>query len=148
MSLNDHDRPLNKRGKRDAPLMAQVLQARGVLPELLLSSTAVRAHITAKVFQEQLASPTLNLQLDERLYHAYPQEIEAVVRELPEDVNTIALFAHNPGLTMLANQMQGNPIDNVPTTGIVVSSCAVENWKDWTLEKCQQTAFWYPKQFV
>lgn len=144
--LSDHDRPLNKRGIRDAPRMATLLRARGANPRLMLSSTARRARDTAEVFRKEFDLPAAALQLEGKLYHAYPTEIAAVLQTLPDDIDSLALFAHNPGLTDLANQLDPTTrIDNVPTTGIVASRCPVERWTDWTAEAAQRTHFWYPK---
>lgn len=147
-SLKDHDRPLNKRGFRDAPLMAMALKSKVSPPDLLLSSTAKRAKSTALYFQEALQLGDDKLLLDKQLYHAYPETIEQIIQSQQDHLNSLAIFAHNPGLTMIANLIQGELIENVPTTGIVHSVCAVTKWADWSLVNASQKAFWYPKMFV
>lgn len=148
LGLSDHDRPLNKRGIRDAPVMANVLKARASRPDLLLSSTAKRALSTATYFREELGMTEEQLTLSPQLYHAWPETIQSILQALPEEVNSVAVFAHNPGLTILANAMPGPQIDNVPTTAIIHSQCEIEEWKDWTLANSNRLAFWYPKMFI
>jgi phosphohistidine phosphatase len=137
-SLCDFDRPLNKRGKRDAPFMAQTLHEMGERPDIIISSPAKRARKTSKHFAQTLDVP---LKLDERLYEAHTSDFEAVLKEAFEKHDSIMLVSHNPGLTMFNDEVSDKPIFNIPTTGIVKIV-----FKDDTL-KGKQQFFLYPKQF-
>ncbi len=145
--LDDHDRALNKRGQRDAPEMADRLYQLGVQPDGLLSSTARRARATSEAFRKAFAIPAAKCHYDKILYHAWPANIEARIRQLPADWDTVFLFGHNPGYTDLANQLQHSAfIGNVPTCGIIGAEAAIGGWSDFSLAKAQRTAYLYPKQ--
>ena len=95
-SLSDHDRPLNTRGERDAPIMAERIQQAGIRPSLILSSPAVRAWTTAKVLAKDISYPTEFLQRHERLYHAGVRRIIEVLSEQDVGFNSILIVGHNP----------------------------------------------------
>lgn len=128
MSLSDRERPLNKRGKRDAPEMGRRLSQAGIHIDAILSSTAVRAISTADILAEQLL---FEQEIDQRddLYHAGADELLNAIRQFNDDLNAVMLVAHNPGLTDLVNKLAG-PIDNVPTCGVVTLDYDINNWKD------------------
>ncbi|OAV46169.1 histidine phosphatase family protein [Lewinella sp. 4G2] len=145
-NLRDHDRPLNSRGKRDAPKMAARLVALAGAPDGLLTSTAKRAKTTARSFREAAGLSKDAVLEREELYHAAPREIEAVIKELPADWDTVFVFGHNPGYTDLANRLINNGyIDNVPTCGIVEATSDVAKWRDFKLSEARRGRFLYPK---
>lgn len=146
-SLSDHDRPLHKRGLRDAPKMAARLAGLGVRPDGILTSSAQRTRQTAAYFADALNVSRDDRLTDQALYHARPDGIERRVRQLPDGWGTVLLFGHNPGYTDLANQLAHDHfIDNVPTCGIVVAKAAVDDWADFRLAGARRTAFMYPKE--
>lgn len=147
ISLDDHNRPLDKRGKRDAPLMANRLLELGVVPDGILSSTASRARETSEAFRRILNVSAANCQYDKSLYHAWPAAIETRMQELPAHWETVLLFGHNPGYTDLANALQHDSfIGNVPTCGIIVARSDVDSWQDFRIASARRTAHYYPKQ--
>lgn len=148
-SLTDHDRPLNNRGKRDAPRMAHRLVGLGTSPDGILTSTAKRAKRTARAFREAFGLGKANVIEREELYHAGPRQIEAAIQRLPADWKTVLVFGHNPGYTDVANALQhNNYIDNVPTCGIVGARIDVDDWQKFSLKAATRTTFLYPKQVV
>jgi len=131
MSLRDHDRPLNKRGKRDAPFMAEKLKELGVEPDAIITSTALRAKTTALHFASVFDLSGSRLQEEPAIYEAYSSNILKIVQNTSDDFDTILVFGHNPGFTMVANSfVGGEDIDNVPTCGIVKVVADVSNWRD------------------
>ncbi len=146
-SQRDHDRPLNSRGKRDAPDMAARLAKSGLQVDGLITSSAKRTRQTAKVFTEAFGLGKQAVIKEKSLYHAGPNTIERVIRELPDDWDTVLLVAHNPGLTETANAMRHDDyIGNVPTCGIVGCRLDVKKWSKWTLSDAERTEYYYPKQ--
>jgi phosphohistidine phosphatase len=99
-ALDDHDRPLNARGLRDAPVLARRLAVSGVRPQALLSSTALRARTTAAFFGEALG---LEPELDPELYGAPASRILAAAAA--RGVDRVAVVAHDPGMTVLAERL-------------------------------------------
>src|SRR5215470_8706335 len=95
-SLPDKERPLNKRGRRDAPRMGERLAKRDVKPDLILSSPAVRALATAEIVSRKLGYAIKDIVVDERLYGADPNDLLDVIHELGEKPKRVMLFGHNP----------------------------------------------------
>ena len=146
MSLDDHDRPLNKRGHRNAPEMGQRLHKRGIIPDFMIASTARRAHDTCSYIAAAVGYLEKNIELDSRLYHASISQTLGVIQNVDEDVETLFIFGHNPGFTSFANALNQTDIYNIPTAGMVLSQLAVTSWKDVEFGKGRQLLFDYPKK--
>ncbi len=146
MNQKDHDRPLNGRGKRDAPRMAALLAKRKLRVDGLLVSSAKRTQQTAQAFVEALGIGKDRIIREKKLYHAGPKTIQACIQELPDSWNTVLVFGHNPGYTEVANLLTNDDyIGNVPTCGIVGSSSDAKKWTKWKLAEAHRTVFLTPK---
>lgn len=145
--ISDADRPLNQRGLRDAPFMAKLMRGRGVQPGLLISSPAVRAFTTAKIFADTLGLSEAQIQQNKKIYEAYPEDILDVLQELPDEYEVVFLFGHNPTLTSVANLFSDEYIVNIPTCGVVRVDAEVETWADFREGKGRLVEFHYPKQY-
>jgi len=117
--LDDHDRPLNERGLRNAPDMGKRLQGWGIRPEVWISSTALRAITTAEVMAEKVGFPQDQIQQTKDLYHASATELQEFIAGLDDAIGSAILFGHNPGMTSLVANLYGLLIDNLPTSGVV-----------------------------
>lgn len=147
-SLTDHDRPLNKRGKRDAPRMAEYLQEQIQSVEAVISSTAVRAQLTAKEFINAFDDSLQYKTTEEDLYHASASTIIDVVNRIDDAYKSAMIFGHNPGFTQFANYYTTDWIDNVPTCGIVGIKFDVDKWSDITERNGTKQYFHFPKMFT
>lgn len=148
MSLKDKERPLNKRGKRDAPVMAQRCIDYGLAVDLVVSSPAVRAFATASVFHEAY-NISVPIQTEAYLYHGDPSDFEEALCGVDDQFHCVAIFGHNPGITYLANDLDSNRyIDNVPTTGVVIGEVDIDRWEDFSCAKTILKDFLYPKQLI
>jgi len=145
--LSDYNRPLNQRGKRDAPFMADMTVLRELKADIILSSPAKRAFATANIFRKAHGLKKNELIKDERLYLASPDIMLDVVREMPSEFGVIYLFGHNPGMTYLANYFSESQIENVPTCGMFKVLCEVEHWHELNRDKGRLETFVYPKMF-
>lgn len=145
--LADIDRPLNERGKRDAPRMAKRLKEKSIHPELFLSSPARRAFSTARRIGEVVGYKKDHIKTEKKLYHASENEIFNVVRGLSDKSGSVMIFGHNPGLTDFVNELLNTKqfIDNIPTCGIVAFSFSTKSWADVSKENAQLLFFDYPK---
>ncbi|MBC9911021.1 histidine phosphatase family protein [Chitinophaga varians] len=144
--MDDFDRPLNKRGKQNAPEMAQRLVSRGMVPELIIASPAKRARTTAKIMAEEWHYPKQAILLEEELYLCYASTFLKVITKIDDDFNAVAIFAHNPGITDFANYLTEEiRIDNVPTTGIFAIQADTDSWKDFDLARKKFLFFDYPR---
>ena len=116
--LDDFERPLNERGQKDAPEMAQRLKKKGVKPDLIISSTALRAYRTAQIFAEALDYAYDRIALKPDLYETDIETVFEVVRGIDPQAETVLIFGHNPTLTYFVNDLAATRIDNIPTAGI------------------------------
>jgi phosphohistidine phosphatase len=146
ITLNDFDRPLNDRGKKDAPLMGHVLKQQQILPDLMLSSPAKRAYSTGKKIAKAIGYSKKDIQTDKKIYHAEPNQILAIIQLLPESEHAVMLIGHNPGLTDLSNLLCRKHIDNIPTCGVVCIEFDVEKWNQIIPESGKFIFFDYPKK--
>jgi len=143
--LPDHDRPLAVRGLRDAPTMGKRLAAQGIAPDLLLTSTALRARMTADLVAASLglAPP---IRTEARIYLASPGELLAIIAAQSEAVSELLLVGHNPGLTQLANMLLPDlKLANLPTAGAVSVEYDGEAWSDLDAGGFRLRCYDYPK---
>ena len=143
--LDDIDRPLNERGKKDAPAMAKRLLEKGVKIELIVSSPAKRAAKTARCFAEEYGIKKQDIVYLPELYLASPAVFMKVISGLDTKADSIAVFSHNEGVTDFANQLTNTRIDNIPTCGVFAVKA---NCKEWSGFKEAEKDFWffdYPK---
>ncbi|MBK5269369.1 MAG: histidine phosphatase family protein, partial [Bacteroidia bacterium] len=117
-SLRDFDRPLNSRGKRDAPVMANRLREKKIKIDAFISSPAKRAKRTASVFAKEFKVKKKEIVFLDKLYGAEPDIFGEVIKNMDDAFDSIAIFAHNPGLTDFANRLTDVRIDNIPTCGV------------------------------
>lgn len=129
--LSDFERPLNKRGQRDAPRMGTLLSERKVNPQRIISSTAVRARTTAELAAREMDFDVAAIQLSDDLYHAGAGTMLDVLAELGGDKECVILVGHNPGITSLANHIAADArIDNLPTAGFFFVEADIDDWRD------------------
>ncbi len=146
--LKDFDRPLNKRGKRDAPFMADQLKKKGIKPDLIVSSPAKRAKKTAKKIAKGVGYEEDAIVKVSDIYAASTTTLLAVIQNIPEDVNTLFLVGHNYELTDLAEMLTGEGLVNVPTCGIVSINYASSSWESVGTKRGKMDFFDYPKKHV
>ena len=143
--LDDHDRPLNERGLRNAPEMGKRLQGWGICPDVWISSTALRAITTAEIMAEEIGFPPDQIQRSKDLYHASATELQEIISELDDRIRSVALFGHNPGMTSLVANLYGLPIDNLPTCGVVHLQFNENTWLATSSAPPARTYFDFPK---
>ncbi len=143
--LADHERPLNKRGLRDAPMMGGRLARRGFSTELIVTSPAQRAAATAREVAGAIGFPTDRIVEQAELYLADPDTLLAAMRALSDTVDTVMFFGHNPGFTVLANKLGDLTLDNLPTCGIAVFEFDISSWRDIDYGAGAVKLFDYPK---
>jgi phosphohistidine phosphatase len=145
--LDDFERPLNDRGKRDAPRMGKRLKEKEIHPDLMLSSPAKRALSTARRIAKVIGYKKENIKTVRNLYHPDEETILAIVQQLPAHCTSAMLFSHNPGLTDFVNTLMNGAldIDNVPTCGVVAFKFNIDHWQDVQWGKGEMVFFDYPK---
>ncbi len=127
--LADKDRPLNDRGKRDAPKMGERLAARGVAADLILSSPAVRALTTAEIIAKAIGYKRKDIVVDERIYDSAPGTLLDIVQKLDDTHAHVMLFGHNPEFTELA-RLFSREIDEMSTCAVAEFTFDVAHWRE------------------
>lgn len=146
-SLKDINRPLNKRGLADAPMMAKHLSNLNPTVDALISSPAKRAFTTATYFAKALNISEKHIIVVDQIYEADVNTILHIVRQLDNRWSSVLMFGHNPTFTLLANLFHHNVIDNVPTCGMVQVEATINDWAAFNSTTGVLKAFYYPKQF-
>ena len=145
MALADEDRPLNRRGKRDAPKVGERLAKRRPKPDLILSSPATRAVMTAEIIAKKLDYKRSKIVLDDRLYAVSADDLLEVIHQLDDKVERVMLIGHNPELTGLAHRLSSK-ITHLPTCAVAEFRFDAKSWARIGKDKPTRVALEYPKQ--
>ena len=143
--LSDIDRPLNERGKKDAPEMARRLRKKGIKIDAFVSSPAKRALRTARFFAEAYDVKKDDIVVEKVLYGALSSQFEQVIASMKDKNETIAIFSHNPGITEYANTLCNVHTDNIPTCGLFAVQADIEKWGDFSQAEKMFLFYDYPK---
>ena len=142
---SDFERPLNERGKTDAPIMGKRLKEHNLKPDLIVSSSARRTRQTAKRIAKEIGYDADKIKWEEKLYHCIPSVFEEVIYELDDEVKTVFIVAHNPGITEFVNSLvPGFSIDNMPTCSIVAAHVDAPEWTVFAIAQKSVFLFEYP----
>ncbi len=130
----DQQRPLNNRGRRDAPRLGQQLalwSSHGFpTPQLILSSSAIRARETARLICCQMAEPQPEIVLHDQLYQADCHQLLQAIRRLDDQLQTVMVVGHHPGLPELVSLITNQRLERLPTCGLVVLGTVCQSWGD------------------
>jgi phosphohistidine phosphatase len=141
----DFERPLNRRGERDVPMIGERLARRAVRPDRLVASGAVRAMSTARALADVLKYDVKTIDEDNRIYAADAGDLLALVRGLRNDWESVMLVGHNPAITDLVNALTDEIIENVPTCGVLEIIFDADDWTRIEVGAGRLAAFDYPK---
>ena len=141
--MPDKDRPLNDRGKRDAPKMGERLAKRDRKPDLILSSPARRALKTAEIIAKKLDYKRKDIVVDDRLYAVKADELLGVIRKLGDKLERVMVFGHNPELTELAHRLSSK-ITHMPTCAVAEFTFDAKSWSNVGKDKPAKVALEYP----
>ena len=144
-ALDDHDRPLNKRGRKAAPRMGQLLRDEGLVPDAVVSSSALRAQTTARAVAEAAGYPGA-IERRHDLYLAAPRAYLDVITQLPDDAERAMIVGHNPGLEDLLEALSGRS-EPLQTAALAVLELPIQHWTQLQLDghaRCLRV--WRPKE--
>ena len=145
-ATSDFERPLNKRGIDDAPVMAKRLQAQGPLPQLIVSSTATRALQTSEMLMTNLAMDKSLLTTTDAIYEAPARALIDQIKLMPADIEVAMMVGHNPGISELVSNLCGEHVD-MPTAALAHAQSGNESWKQFESEATADLVnFWRPKE--
>ncbi|MDB5262512.1 MAG: phosphohistidine phosphatase [Adhaeribacter sp.] len=143
--LSDHDRPLNNRGRKDAPLMGRELASREVTVDLIVTSSAVRALTTATLVAKELEYDPEKIAVEEEIYKANKQELLAIINNIPNQFEKVMLVGHNFTITELANMLSPDLVPTMPTAGVVCLQFNCGTWAEINKENGNLVFFDIPK---
>ena len=145
VNLSDHERPLNKRGQRDAPRMGKLLADENLVPDLIITSSAERALTTVELVALS-SGYEQEITVMRQLYHADPEDYLAVLREKGEPYERVMVVGHNPGMEALVEELTGDYL-RMPTAALVQVELPVDSWVDFTEDvEGELTEVWRPKK--
>lgn len=144
--LDDFERPLNKRGKKNAPFMAKVLRQKGLTPDLIISSPSIRTKQTLDYFIQEFDYKG-EIIFEESIYEAPFENLLKVIKNIDDKYKTIFLFGHNPGLNDIVDFLIGNFEENIPTSGVLKLNFDIKKWENLKEKIGILEFFIYPKIF-
>lgn len=144
--LKDFERPLSERGLRDAPRMGERFVEKGHELQCIISSPAVRAKTTAKLFAEAIGFSADEIASNPELYFAGTGMFLKAASLLDDECSSAMLVGHNPAITDFANLMANADIDNIPTAGLVELRIDLQSWSDIETGMAELIDFDYPKK--
>ena len=144
LSLDDFNRPLNKRGKEDGPIISNYLSKKTNFIDFLHSSSSVRTFETSKFFMQRIKFG--KVKYDDSLYHSSSGSILNLIKNYSNEYSSVMLIAHNPGLTHLINQITNISLDNLPTTGLAEIHFSCNKWNEISSKNSNLIDLKFPKQ--
>jgi phosphohistidine phosphatase len=145
--VSDFERGLNKRGEKAAPMMGKILKEKNIKPDLIVSSPAKRAKITAEIIADKLGYNADKILFVPKIYEASVLDLFEVLHDLPDDVQSVLLVGHNPAMTGLINQISNVNLDNLPTAAVIGIELPTDNWKSIQPRAGKFLFFEYPKKY-
>lgn len=139
--MEDFDRPLTELGRINAPKMAELLRSKNISIDCFVSSPAVRAKETCELFSKVYEK---EFTTRDKLYRPSEDNFLSVIFDTDNNINTLALFSHNNGISNFANSLT-NEIVNLPTSGVVAYQIDCDNWTDFEMSKKKFLFFYSPK---
>ena len=145
-NLDDFERPLNKRGRKNVPFMGKVLKKLKVAPDLVISSPANRASMTARMIAAAINYPLENIRYSEAIYEFSEKALIHVVKQIDDAVNKAMVVGHNPAINGLANYIGDQPIGNIPTCGAICVELDISSWAKLNAHCGKLKFFEFPKK--
>lgn len=143
--ISDIDRPLKEKGITDSITMANRLLAKDIIPEKIISSSAIRTFHSASIFCRAFNITVDRVQIEEQFYLSGTSTLLEVISNTESNIKSLMIFGHNPTFTDLANYFLNNKIDNIPTSGIVGIRFNTDSWSEISKENAHFLFFDYPK---
>ncbi len=145
--FSDFERGLNQRGERDAPMMGKVLHDKKISPDIIITSSALRAKTTAKLIAKELLYDKKKIIKEDSLYLADEQTFYHVINSLHDKHNSAMIFSHNPGITTFVNSLTNSHIVNMPTCSIAHIKIDLQSWSHISCGVGELVFFDFPKNY-
>jgi phosphohistidine phosphatase len=144
--IPDEQRPLLEKGKKRTKKVIDYLHENHIKVDYIISSHAVRAHETARILAHALKYPAENIKIDPHIYYDDGDSLMNQFYDLPDRYNSVMIVGHNPSLTDFVNLFLKNPIENLPTSGIVSLSFDTERWEEVPVAGRKTNFLLFPKE--
>jgi len=144
-SLSDINRPLNKRGQRNSPVMGKRMLEQGHLPELIIASPANRAFSTARNLARELDFDESEIVVDEDLYFSGARGMQGVLKKVDDSYSKVMMVGHNPTMTYFMNQLANTNVFNMPTCAIAIIGFDMASWAELASTEGELLGYGYPK---
>jgi phosphohistidine phosphatase len=147
-NIPDHDRPLNRRGKHDAPLMGKLLRDQKMNLDLIISSTALRAETTANLIAKAVKYK-VEIILDKSIYNAGPTDLLTILSNCSDEYNSILLVGHNPTVEETVQMLTNSPEITMATCAIAHLTLSIDTWivlREKQTFSSKLENFWTPKE--
>ncbi|NMC46522.1 MAG: histidine phosphatase family protein [Chloroflexi bacterium] len=143
-NIPDHDRPLKKKGEKDAKAMGKMLKGKKLSPDVILCSSAKRAKQTAALFKDAISFDG-KIEFDDKLYMAEVSDLITAIKKAPKKAKSVMVIGHNPGLEALLQTLTGK-VETLPTSSIAYISVPVDEWSDLSVDvDGKLKKLWRPK---
>ena len=143
--LSDQERPLNDRGRDDAPLMGQALAKRRICPDIIVSSPAVRAMSTALLVAREMQFSHEKITVEPGIYGADADDLLAIIKGLPDAAGSALLVGHNPTITEVANALSPSSLNEMPTAAVVCLRFSCDRWEEVGKANAEFYFYDYPR---
>jgi len=144
--LDDFDRPLNKRGRKDGPKMGKLLAKKGETPDLIVSSPAKRALKTALAIAKEVGYPKERIKENKKIYLGSVPQLMNVIHNIDNNFNLVFIFGHNPGFNDLSHHLAEHELENIPTCGVFCIDFEIDSWKRVSEGSGKFVYFEFPKK--
>ncbi len=145
--LDDFERPLNKRGHNDAPLIGNLLEKLNISPDLIISSPAIRASMTARIIADAIKYPLDRIRYDENIYEAGEMDLLEVIYTVDDTVDKLMLVGHNPSFTYLSHYLAKHHAQNISTCGLFAAELNITSWTKVKKNCGKLSLYEYPKKY-
>ena len=142
--LPDIERALNARGYNDAHTIGKYLRQQGLVPQVMISSPAIRTLSTALIFSDELSFSKAKIKIDPDLYETGWKDYLTIIRSISEDVNSICIFGHNPIVSDLSSHLSGRALE-MPTCAVARFSLSDNDWSSLSIENIKFIEMITPK---
>jgi phosphohistidine phosphatase len=146
--ITDKERPLNKRGKREAKYIGKLLKKRAITPGTLYSSPAKRALDTARSIAKRIGFPRKKIKVIRSIYYSNVLTLMKVIKNIDDKVESAALFGHNPEFLNLVNYLTPRPVDEFPTCAVFGIDLKTDSWSKAARKEGEVSFFKHPPKDI
>jgi phosphohistidine phosphatase len=148
IGIKDRDRPLNRRGERQAKYIGKLLEKRAITPGALYSSPAKRALDTARAIGKRIGFSRKKIKVVNAIYYSNVLKLIKVIKKMDERVDSAALFGHNPEFLNLVNYLTPRPVKEFPTCAVFGIDLKIGSWKKVARKACKISFFAAPPKDI